>query len=119
MNKMTKTTLKGKSFYALAFAVQGCIEDIPFMRKELQKQIEGVPEAILTETEDAFELNNGQFFRKPVIHNITDDIIVFGKNSITFGRCRIEYKNIAVHGNDCIESDSFLIRLGHEKEAAK
>jgi hypothetical protein len=94
----TKKSLKGRTFNALRIIKGASIELIPAMRKELQRKVDLIDGAVMTETETAFEFNNGQFVCKPKQHKEQLGIIKFGPSYATFDGVRIEYKDIELDG---------------------
>jgi hypothetical protein len=96
---MKKSELKGKKFLAKRILNGLSIEDIPAIRKNLKSQIANIPEAEMIETETAFELNNGQFFRKPKEPKEKEGLLDCRPSFAKFENCRIEYKNMAIKGN--------------------
>jgi hypothetical protein len=118
-NFETKKSLKGKKFKALRVAKGLSVESIPRMRKAIQDSIKDIPEAILTETETSFELNNGQFWLKPKTKKETIGILDCIGSFITFENCRIEWKDFKPLGFSCFETESFTYSIHEELKNEK
>lgn len=94
-----KTSLKGKTFACILTNKGSNIEDIPAMRELYETQlkeinaVQGKEVATMTETETAFEFNNGQFILKPVRPKTQKGKLVCGPSFATFEGVRIEYKD--------------------------
>lgn len=106
MNIENKAHLKGKVFKCLRVVKGLAVEDIDGMRKEILKAIENIPEAKLTETETAFELNNGQFFLKPKQKREQVGVLDCTRSFATFDGVRIEYKDMGNFWGSCFETDN-------------
>lgn len=94
MNTTKKSELKGKRFKALRVNKGASIEDIPEMRRILQERVDAVDGAELTETDTAFEINNGQTFLKPKRHKEQMGILDCTKSYAMFNGERIEYTEL-------------------------
>lgn len=95
---MNKFELKGKTFTAIRTLKGYGIEDIPALRESFQSQIAGIPDAKMTETDTAFEFNNGQFFLKPKAPKVCTGKLVCGATFAKFENCRIEYSSMTMSG---------------------
>jgi hypothetical protein len=96
---ITKKSMRGRKFNVLRIIKGAAIEDIPTIRKNIKAAITGIPEAVLTETETSFELNNGQFFMKPKQKRETAGTLTCGATFADFEGCRIEYKDMILNDN--------------------
>lgn len=95
MNYNKKSELKGKRFKCLRIVKGLSLSDIPQMRENLQSQIDEIKGASMTETDTAFEVDNGQFFMKPVQEKEKIGILDCTRSFATFDGARIEYKDIS------------------------
>ena len=93
----TKKELHGKTFQAIRKSKGLGIESIPAMRESFLAQVAAYPEAEMTETDTAFEFNNGQFILKPTKSKESAGVMVCGSTFITFEGIRIEYKDITIN----------------------
>jgi hypothetical protein len=105
MNINTKAELKGKRFKCLRILKGAGVEDIPAIRASLQKQIETIPGAVMTEDESAFTFNNGQFIFKPKQPKEKIGVLDCGPTFATFEGVRIEYKDIENVFACCFETN--------------
>ena len=74
------------------------------MRASFLEQIKNVQGATMTETDTAFEFNNGQFLLKPKQPRETIGVLDCTKSFATFDGVRIEYKNIENVFASCFET---------------
>lgn len=104
MNIENKTQLKGKVFKCLRVVKGWAVEDTDDIRTNILKAIEDVPKVEMTETETAFELNNGQFFMKPKQKREQIGVLDCTRSYATFDGVRIEYKDMDNLWGSCFET---------------
>ena len=94
MNINTKSELKGRKYKCLRVIKGAAVEDIPAIRRSFNEQIANIPNATMTETDTAFEFNNGQFLLKPKQHRETVGILDCTRSFALFDGIRIEYTDM-------------------------
>lgn len=94
MNINSKKELKNRNFVCRRILKGNAIEDIPKMREYLQSLVDKNEGAVMTETDRAFNFNNGQFVLKPTLPRQKLAKLECGSTYARFDGMRIEYTDI-------------------------
>lgn len=106
MNVNSKQELRGRRYKCLRVVKGLSVEDIPAIRSSLKAQIDKIDGATMTETENSFDFNNGQFFLKPKQKREQIGILDCTKSFATFDGVRIEYRDMENVFACCFETSN-------------